>query len=149
MSDQSGKTALLLRITSVFSKQRWIYQTACLLSKLEEHLDLDEAATVAEENGASDIDSKTICSNDSEESTGHCEHNFKHFRMVFNINTVIITKEIRINVYRVGINYQRISLRRNLSRKCRKIVKFVSIILSEPNIWNGPIVATVISRKKK
>jgi len=29
-----------------------------------------------------------------------------------------------------------------LSRKCRKIVKFVSITHSELNIWNGPIAAT-------
>jgi hypothetical protein len=42
------------------------------------------------------------------------------------------------------INYRRISLRHNLSRKCRKIVKFMSITHSERNIWNGPIVATAI-----
>ena len=36
------------------------------------------------------------------------------------------------------INYRRISLRHNLSMKCRKIVKFVSITHSESNIWNGP-----------
>ena len=48
----------------------------------------------------------------------------------------------------VRVNYRSISLRRNLSRKCRKIVKFVSITHSERNIWNGPIVATAISRKK-
>jgi hypothetical protein len=47
--------------------------------------------------------------------------------------------------YRVHINYQRISLRHNLSRKCRKFVKFVSITHSERNIWNGP---TAISREK-
>ena len=51
--------------------------------------------------------------------------------------------------YRVRINYRWISLRHNLSRKCRKIVKFVSITPSERNIWNGPIVATAISRKKR
>jgi hypothetical protein len=49
----------------------------------------------------------------------------------------------------VRINYQRISLLHNLSRKCRKIVKFVSITHSERNIWNGPIVATAISREKR
>ena len=49
-----------------------------------------------------------------------------------------------INIYRVCINYRRISLRHNLRRKCRKIVKFVSITHSERNIWNGPIVATAI-----
>jgi hypothetical protein len=47
------------------------------------------------------------------------------------------------------INYRRISLRNNLSRKCRKIVKFVSITHSERNNWNGPIVATAISREKR
>jgi hypothetical protein len=31
----------------------------------------------------------------------------------------------RTAIYRVRINYQRISLRHNLSRKCRKIVKFM------------------------
>jgi hypothetical protein len=46
-------------------------------------------------------------------------------------------------------NYRRISLRRNLSRKCRKIVKFVSVTHEERNIWNGPIVATAISREKR
>jgi hypothetical protein len=51
--------------------------------------------------------------------------------------------------YRVIINYRRISLRHNLSRKCRKIVKFVSITHSERNIWNGPIDATAISREKR
>jgi len=51
--------------------------------------------------------------------------------------------------YRVHINYRRISLCHNLSRKCRKIVKFVSITHSERNIWNGPIVATAISREKR
>jgi hypothetical protein len=52
-------------------------------------------------------------------------------------------------LHRVHINYRRISLRHNLSRKCRKIVKFVSITHSERNIWNGPIVATAISRVKR
>jgi hypothetical protein len=33
--------------------------------------------------------------------------------------------------YSVSINYRRISLRHNLSRKCRKIVKFVSITHSQ------------------
>ena len=51
--------------------------------------------------------------------------------------------------YRVRINYRRISLRHNLSKKCRKIVKFMSITHSERIIWNGPIVATAISRKKR
>jgi hypothetical protein len=51
--------------------------------------------------------------------------------------------------YRMRINYRRISLRHNLSRKCRKIVKFLSITHSERNIWNGPIVATAISREKR
>jgi len=50
--------------------------------------------------------------------------------------------------YIVRINYRRISLRHNLSRKCRKIVKFVYITHSERNIWNGPIVTTVILREK-
>jgi hypothetical protein len=49
----------------------------------------------------------------------------------------------------VRMNYRRISLRHNLSRKCRKIVKFVSITHSERNIWNSPIVATAISREKR
>jgi hypothetical protein len=53
------------------------------------------------------------------------------------------------HIYRVCINYRRISLSHNLSRKCRKIVKFVSITHSEHNIWNGPIVATAISREKR
>ena len=52
-------------------------------------------------------------------------------------------------IYSASINYRRISLRHNLSRKCRKIVKFVSITHSEPNIWNGPRVATAISREKR
>jgi hypothetical protein len=52
-------------------------------------------------------------------------------------------------MYRVRINYRRISLHHNLSRKCRNIVKFVSITHSERNIWNGPIVATAISREKR
>jgi hypothetical protein len=47
------------------------------------------------------------------------------------------------------INYQRISLRHNFSRECRKIVKFMSITPRERNIWNGPIVATAISREKR
>jgi hypothetical protein len=51
--------------------------------------------------------------------------------------------------YRVHINYQRISLRHNLSRKCRKIVKFVSITLSERNIWNGPTFGNAIWRERR
>jgi hypothetical protein len=51
--------------------------------------------------------------------------------------------------YRVRINYRRISLRRNLSRKCRKIVKFMFVTHSERNIWNGAIDATAISREKR
>ena len=47
------------------------------------------------------------------------------------------------------INYWRISLRHNLSRKCRQIVKFVSITHSERDIWNGPIVVTATSREKR
>jgi hypothetical protein len=47
-------------------------------------------------------------------------------------------------MYRVRINYRIISLRHNFSRKCRKIVTFVSITHSERNIWNGPVVATAI-----
>jgi hypothetical protein len=49
----------------------------------------------------------------------------------------------------VSINYRRISLHDNLSRKCPKIVKFVSIMCSEHNTGNGPIVATAISREKR
>jgi hypothetical protein len=67
---------------------------------------------------------------------------------------------VYIEIYRVIIvyihpvylnidNYLRISLRYNLGRKCRKIVKFVSITHSERNIWNGPIVATVITREER
>jgi len=44
--------------------------------------------------------------------------------------------------YRVHINYRRISLRHNLSTKCRKIVKFMSITHNERDNWYGPIVAT-------
>jgi hypothetical protein len=51
--------------------------------------------------------------------------------------------------FRVSINYRRISLRHDLSRKCRKIVKFVSITHSERSIWNGPIVATANSQEKR
>jgi hypothetical protein len=40
-------------------------------------------------------------------------------------------------------------VRHNLSIKCRKIVKFVSITHSERNFRNSPIVATVISREKR
>jgi hypothetical protein len=49
---------------------------------------------------------------------------------------------------RLSINYRRISLLHNMSRKYRKVVKFVSITHSERNIWNGPTVATAISREK-
>jgi hypothetical protein len=55
----------------------------------------------------------------------------------------------RLYKYRARINYRRISLRHNLSRKYRKIVKFVSITHSERNILNGPIVATAISQEKR
>ena len=51
--------------------------------------------------------------------------------------------------YRMRINYQGISLRHNLNRKCRKIVKFVSINTVNVYIWNGTIVATAISREKR
>jgi hypothetical protein len=53
------------------------------------------------------------------------------------------------DTYRVVINYRRISLRHNLSSKCRKIVKFVSITHIERDIWNDPIVATAITREKR
>jgi len=46
--------------------------------------------------------------------------------------------------YRVRINYRRILLHHNWSRKCHKIVKFVSITHSECSIWNDPIVAAAI-----
>jgi hypothetical protein len=49
-------------------------------------------------------------------------------------------------MYRMSINYRRISLRHNLSRKCHKIV---SITHYERNIWNGSIVATAILREKR
>jgi hypothetical protein len=58
------------------------------------------------------------------------------------------TVQKSLSIYRLRINYQRILLRHNMSRKCRKIVKFVSITHSECIIWNGPVVATVISREK-
>ena len=61
-----------------------------------------------------------------------------HIIMVNNFHTYQSLK------YRVRINYRRISLRHNLSRKCRQIVKFVSITNSERNILNGLIVATAI-----
>jgi hypothetical protein len=54
-----------------------------------------------------------------------------------------------VSKYRVHINYPRISLRSNLSRKCRQIVKFMSITQSELKIWNGPMVAAAISREKR
>jgi hypothetical protein len=46
--------------------------------------------------------------------------------------------------YRVRINHRMSSLRHNLSRKCSKIVTFVSITHRERNIWNGPTVGTTI-----
>jgi hypothetical protein len=49
-----------------------------------------------------------------------------------------------LDKYRVCINYRRISLRRNLSRKCYKILKFVSITHRESDKWNGPRVTTAI-----
>ena len=61
---------------------------------------------------------------------------------------VITVSSVYIYTYRVRINYRRVSLHHNLSRKCRKIVKFLSITHSERNMWNGPIVAAAISRKK-
>jgi hypothetical protein len=51
-------------------------------------------------------------------------------------------------IYRVRINWRN-SLRYNLSRKRRKIVKCMSITQSEHKIWNGPIVATAISREER
>ena len=60
-----------------------------------------------------------------------------------------VTGSRLVVVYRVRINYRRISLRHNLSRKRRKIMKLVSITHTECNIWNGPIVATAISREKR
>jgi hypothetical protein len=54
-----------------------------------------------------------------------------------------------LKTYRVSINYLSISLPHNLSRKCRKIVKFVSITNNKRNIWSGPIVAAAISREKR
>jgi hypothetical protein len=54
-------------------------------------------------------------------------------------NTMVSNKIL----HRVIKNYRSISLRHDLSRKCRKIVKYVSITQSERNIWNGPIVDTV------
>jgi hypothetical protein len=47
-------------------------------------------------------------------------------------------------IYKVHINYLRISLCCNSSRKCYKFVKFVLITHSECNIQNGPTVATAI-----
>jgi hypothetical protein len=56
--------------------------------------------------------------------------------------------KVTVQIHGVRINYQRTSLRRNLSRKCRKIVKFALITHSECNMWNGHTVATAISREK-
>jgi len=46
-------------------------------------------------------------------------------------------------LYRVLINYRRISLRPNLSRKCCNIVKFVSITHSEDNGYVSPLPKTL------
>jgi hypothetical protein len=64
-------------------------------------------------------------------------------------NNSVPTGGMFIKFYRVRINYRRISSRHNLSRKCCKIVKFVSITHRECNIWNGPIVATAIWWEKR
>jgi hypothetical protein len=50
------------------------------------------------------------------------------------IQTMIDQNQSESAEYSVRVNYRRISLRHNLSRKCRKIVKFVSITHSERNI---------------
>src|SRR5215472_5970736 len=59
------------------------------------------------------------------------------------------TQQAIFSIYRVRINYRSISLRHTLGRKCRKIVKFVSITHSERNVWKGPVVPTAISREKR
>ena len=79
---------------------------------------------------------------------GVCVHFVMDYCTDCTVSNVFVLR-IYISTYRVRINYRRISLRHNLRRKCRKIVKFVSITHSERNIWNGPIVATAISRKKR
>jgi hypothetical protein len=53
------------------------------------------------------------------------------------------------SLHRVRINYRRYSLRRNLGRKCRKIVEFMSITHSERDIGNSSIVATAIPRENR
>jgi hypothetical protein len=64
--------------------------------------------------------------------------------MKVGVNYVTTSHYYNPEGYRVSINYRRISLRHNLSRKCRKIVTFVDYTHSERNIFNGPIVATAI-----
>jgi hypothetical protein len=73
----------------------------------------------------------------------------KHISYIYQLCYIPQTLVLAPRMYRVRINYRRISLRHNLSRKCRKIVKFVSITHSERNIWNGPIVVSAISREKR
>ena len=46
-------------------------------------------------------------------------------------------------IYSVCINYRRISLGHNLSRKCCKIVHFVSITHSEDNVYVPPLPKTL------
>ena len=55
---------------------------------------------------------------------------------------------IKIAIIQGAYKLSEDSLRHNLSGNCRKIAKFVSMTHSERNIWNGPMVATAISRKK-
>jgi hypothetical protein len=78
-------------------------------------------------------------------SDEHLE-NFKVILVRWNIYNLYICV---LKLYGGLLNYRRISLRYNLSRKCRKYVKFVSIAHSERNIWNGLTVATAISREKR
>jgi hypothetical protein len=75
-----------------------------------------------------------------------CKIWLNHVQIYYLVKTYILHMPWK---YRVGINYRRISLRHNLSSKCRKIVKFVSITHSEYNIWNGLIVATAILWEKR
>jgi virulence-associated protein VapD len=63
-------------------------------------------------------------------------------------NKMCRNKQVTHN-YRVRVNYRRISLRHNLSSKCRKVVKFVSITHSVRDIWNFHVVSTAISREKR
>jgi hypothetical protein len=67
---------------------------------------------------------------------------------IISVQFLVVRVQVML-IYRVRINYRRISLRHNLCRKCCKIVKFVSITHSERDICNGPIVATAISREKR